>query len=139
MVGEGYLKENLVAQAPLGVRFFGKLTEEEKFDLLTRAHIIIVPGVREGWGLVVTEANATGTPAVAYDVAGLKDSVRNNVTGVLVPFGDIERLSEEIIILLENDGLRKNLASKALEWSRHFSWDHTAREFMNIIKSNLET
>ena len=51
---------------------------------MSRAHVLLVPGVREGWGLVVTEANAMGTPAMAYDVPGLQDSVINGVTGKLV-------------------------------------------------------
>ena len=139
MVGDGYLKESLKAQAPPGVRFFGKITDGEKFDLLKRAHLLVMPGLREGWGLVVTEANALGTPAVAYDVPGLRDSVKDNVTGLLVPFGDIERLSEKATRLLENEKLRGSLAKNALEWSRQFSWDNTAREFMQTIMSNIHS
>ncbi len=51
---------------------------------MSRAHIILVPAVREGLGLVVTEANALGTPAVGYDVPGLRDSIRHAKTGINV-------------------------------------------------------
>jgi glycosyltransferase involved in cell wall biosynthesis len=52
---------------------------------LSRAHIILVPAVREGWGLVVTEANAMGTPAIGYDdVPGLRDSIRHGETGITI-------------------------------------------------------
>jgi glycosyltransferase involved in cell wall biosynthesis len=51
---------------------------------MSRAHALLVTSVREGWGLVVDEAAACGTPAIAYDVAGLRDSVPA-AGGVLVP------------------------------------------------------
>ncbi|MBS7622441.1 glycosyltransferase family 4 protein [Candidatus Bathyarchaeota archaeon] len=137
MVGEGYLKERLKAGAPAGVRFFDNISDEEKFDLLRRAHVLVMPGLREGWGLVVTEANALGTPAVAYDVPGLRDSVRNNVTGVLVPFGKVEKLSRETIRLLKDEELRERLSKNALERSRDFSWNSAAREFMQIIVTKV--
>ena len=66
------------------VRFFGRVDQATKLDLLARAHALLVTSVREGWGLVVTEAAAVGTPAIGYDVAGLRDSLRAS-NGVLVP------------------------------------------------------
>jgi hypothetical protein len=44
----------------------------KKYELLSRAHIILVPAVRAGWGLFVTEANVLGRPAIGYDVHGLE-------------------------------------------------------------------
>ena len=45
----------------------------------------MAPSLAEGWGLTILEANTLGTPAVAYDVPGLRDSVRDGQTGWLVP------------------------------------------------------
>jgi glycosyltransferase involved in cell wall biosynthesis/O-antigen/teichoic acid export membrane protein len=75
MVGTGPLEEELRRRAPEGVTFFGRLSEGDKVDRLARAHALVVTSVREGWGLNVSEAAQVGTPAVAYDVAGLRDSV----------------------------------------------------------------
>lgn len=65
------------------VRFFGRIGDEEKLDLLARCHALLVTSVREGWGLVVTEAAAVATPSIGYDVPGLCDSLRAS-NGVIV-------------------------------------------------------
>ena len=69
------------------VRLPGRVSEQAKSDLLSRAWLTVAPSLAEGWGLTVLEANAVGTPAVAFDVPGLRDSVRDKVTGWLVPPG----------------------------------------------------
>jgi glycosyltransferase involved in cell wall biosynthesis len=66
----------LKATAPPGTTFFGHVTEAKKHDLMARAHVLVATSVREGWGLTVSEAALCGTRAIAYDVAGLRDSVR---------------------------------------------------------------
>lgn len=58
------------------IQFFGRVPDGKKLELLARAHAVVVTSVREGWGLVVTEAAAVGTPAIGYDVPGLRDSLR---------------------------------------------------------------
>jgi glycosyltransferase involved in cell wall biosynthesis len=51
---------------------------------LSRAHIILIPAVRDGLGLIVTEANAMGTPTIGYNVHGLRDSIRRDETGITI-------------------------------------------------------
>jgi glycosyltransferase involved in cell wall biosynthesis len=70
------MEDELRMSAPEGVQFLGKISPNEKIERLARAHVLIVTSVREGWGLVVTEAAAVETPTIAYNVAGLSDSVR---------------------------------------------------------------
>jgi glycosyltransferase involved in cell wall biosynthesis/O-antigen/teichoic acid export membrane protein len=76
VIGTGPMEDELRMSAPEGVQFLGKISPTEKLERLARAHVLIVTSVREGWGLVVTEAASVGTPAIAYNVAGLSDSVR---------------------------------------------------------------
>lgn len=76
VLGSGPLEARLRARAPEGVEIRGRVTEEEKQEIVRSAHALVVTSVREGWGLVVSEAAALGTPSVAYDVPGLRDSVR---------------------------------------------------------------
>jgi glycosyltransferase involved in cell wall biosynthesis/O-antigen/teichoic acid export membrane protein len=76
VIGTGPLEDELRHTAPEGVVFLGKVSPAEKISRLARAHVLIATSVREGWGLVVTEAASVGTPTIAYDVAGLRDSVR---------------------------------------------------------------
>ncbi|MCL4430175.1 MAG: glycosyltransferase family 4 protein, partial [Chloroflexi bacterium] len=74
--GDGPFRKKLEDMSCLGVRFFGNLNDAERRELLIKSWVLVVPGLREGWGLNVIEANAFGIPCVAYDVPGLKDSVK---------------------------------------------------------------
>ena len=60
------------------------MSEEEKHRLLCSAWMLLHPALIEGWGIVITEAAIRGTPAIGFDVPGLRDSVVNGQTGVLV-------------------------------------------------------
>lgn len=75
IVGEGPDRDRLKRAAGPGVTFWGHVTTEERDTLMARAHVLVMTSVREGWGLVVDEAAWMGTPTLAYDVAGLRDSV----------------------------------------------------------------
>ncbi len=84
MIGGGPDLDTAKARAVPGVEVLGRVSEQEKLDRMAGAHMHVATSVREGWGLVVTEAAAVGTPTVAYDVPGLRDSTRA-AQGVVVP------------------------------------------------------
>ena len=134
VIGDGYFRRSLERMAFDGVRFFGGLGNVERKGLVEKAWVLVNPSVREGWGLNVVEANALGTPCVAYDVAGLRDSVNNDKTGLLAESGNVEDLAEKLLAVLEDDGLRMRLGKNALEYAKQFSWDKTAKEFMKILE-----
>ncbi|MEM5835087.1 MAG: glycosyltransferase family 4 protein [Candidatus Aenigmatarchaeota archaeon] len=118
-----------------GVKNFGKVDEKRKKELLTKAWVLVSPSIKEGWGINVIEANACGTPCIAYDVPGLRDSIVDGKTGLLVKEnGNIEALANAIIKVLEDEKLRNKLSINALKWARRFSWDKSAKEFEKIIK-----
>lgn len=75
VIGTGPEEDRLRRMAPAGVRFLGRVPESVKYDVMARAHALVITSVREGWGLVVSEAASVGTRTVAYDVDGLRDSV----------------------------------------------------------------
>ena len=75
MIGDGPMAGELRRDLPDGVELLGRVPEAEKQRRLAEAHCLVATSVREGWGLTVTEAAQLGTPAVAYDVDGLRDSV----------------------------------------------------------------
>jgi glycosyltransferase involved in cell wall biosynthesis len=91
--------------------------------------------VREGWGLVVTESNAMGTPVIAYNVPGLRDSVKHEETGILINNCSPQGLAEAALDLLKDSALLRKYSKNALEFSRQFNWDSTADVFDRIIKS----
>lgn len=121
----------------LNVKFYGFVSDQKKLELMSRAHVIVVPAIREGWGLIVTEANACGTPAIGYDVPGLKDSIRDGETGILTN-NNPKDFSDSLINYFEDEELRERLTNNALKWSKTFSWSKTANEFMKVIKNVLK-
>jgi glycosyltransferase involved in cell wall biosynthesis len=116
------------------VTFHGYATEEEKVTFYQSAWLYVTPSEKEGWGLTVIEANACGTPAVAFDVPGLRDSIRDGQTGLLVKKGDITALAATIVNILKDEKLREALSKAALDHAQHFSWDNTAEEFSNVME-----
>lgn len=108
---------------------------DEKRTLLSKSHLLIIPSVREGYGIVVLEANACGTPAIGWTVAGLQDSIIDGQTGILVPYGNTELLSERITDFLVDDTLRVKMGASAVTWARQHSWEKAAREFDVVLDS----
>lgn len=137
IVGKGpelsYLKRK---SRGLNVTFYGFVSEELKLELMRKSHVLLVPAIREGWGLVVTEANACGTPAIGYAVPGLKDSIRNGETGFLTPC-NINAFANAIIDYIKDDNQQRKLSDSALQWAKTFSWDKTATLFLNELNNIL--
>jgi glycosyltransferase involved in cell wall biosynthesis len=92
---------------------------------MAQAHALLLTSVREGWGLVVTEANACGTPAIVYDVPGLRDSVRHELTGLIVAPQPLS-LFQAMIRVTTDPGFYSRLAAEGKRWSRTFSFDDAA-------------
>ena len=118
VIGTGPMEDELRMSAPEGVQFLGKISAEEKSERLARAHVLIVTSVREGWGLVVTEAAAVGTPVVAYDVAGLSDSARAS-SGVLSAPNpkELSSVLQEFLSTWIRDGLPDISPGGVIPWS----------------------
>jgi glycosyltransferase involved in cell wall biosynthesis len=133
--GDGPLRKKLQKTTGRGVKFFGQINNSARRRLLAKSWMLVVPGLREGWGLNIVEANGLGVPSVAYNVPGLKDSVKNQETGLLAESGNIGELAEKIADLLKNPSKRQELSLNALDYAREFDWDITASEFISRIKS----
>lgn len=115
------------------IRFFGFVSEKKKFELLKRAHILVNPSIREGWGLVVIEAAAMGTPAVAFNSPGLKDSIIDQETGLLSKESTAKSMADSINSLLTNQPLLDNLSRKAIKRSHKFNWEKASKESLDLI------
>ncbi len=114
--------------------YFGKDRKDVKVKLLQQAWAIILPSVKEGWGMVVTEAAACGTPAIVTNVSGLKDSVIDSKTGFIISDNpSVEELSQRMIKIIEDKKLRNRLSAHSVKWSNKFSWDRSYKEFCNLI------
>ena len=120
------------------VSFPGYISEKEKRRLLNHAWLLVSTSLREGWGLTVIEAATCGTPTVAYKVAGLVDSIKNQETGFLCQRDNPQELVKNIRRLLINPSLRRKISQNALNYSRQFSWEKTAEETLVIFKKTIK-
>jgi len=116
------------------VSFLGFVSEEEKRTLFRRSWVHLLTSPKEGWGITVLEAAACGTPTVASDAPGLRDSVRDGVTGLLVPHGDVDRLTAALEGLLEDPERRRAMGRAARTFAQGFSWDRTADALEGILE-----
>lgn len=115
------------------IEFLGFLTEEEKAEILGKAWIFSTMAEKEGWGITVIEANAMGTPAIGSNVPGLRDSIQHNETGYLVPLNSAKQLAEKIKLLITNKSELERLSNNSLEWSKNFTWDKSAKVFLEKV------
>lgn len=115
------------------IQYFGKVSQEEKTELMRRAHILCVSSVKEGWGLVVTEAGSQGTPAVVYDVDGLRDSVRDGVTGLVCREDTPEGLARSICEIFLDGEKYEEYRKAAYEWSKTITFERAFNDFLKII------
>lgn len=108
------------------VEFLGWVPRERKVELMRRAWANLYPSPKEGWGLANVEAAACGTPSVASDAPGLRESVADGRSGFLVPHDDPDAWADRLERLAGDPGLRRRLAEGALEHAGRFSWDRAA-------------
>jgi glycosyltransferase involved in cell wall biosynthesis len=114
------------------IHFMGRVDQRERQRLMSAAHLLLATSVREGWGLVVTEANILGTPAVGYAVPGLRDSIKRGL-GTLVPSGDARALGNAAAQLLFDHPRLSAMSANARADAAQYSWERTYNEFVAAI------
>jgi glycosyltransferase involved in cell wall biosynthesis len=122
--------ERQVARLELdkAVTFHGFVSEERKIDLMRWAWANVFPSPKEGWGITVIEAAACGTPSLASESPGLRDSVRHGETGFLVPHGDVAGLAARMVELADSPTLVARLGEQARRFAEGLTWERTAAE-----------
>lgn len=114
------------------IELIGPVTESEKRDFLAKSWVFVNPSMHEGWGISVIETNLLKTPAVAFNVPGLSDSIKNDYSGFLCK--DEDEMIEKLIQILNNEKIRKKMEANAYEWAAKFNWENAAKESLRILK-----
>ena len=117
------------------VKFFGRVSEKEKFELLKKAHLLLHASVKEGWGLVVIEAAASGTPSIVYDVGGLRDSVKNGKTGIVLKENSCKEMAREAVALYKDKKRYQILQKNGLSWAKSLNWKDATKQSLKLINS----
>ncbi|NAY89103.1 MAG: glycosyltransferase, partial [Desulfurococcales archaeon] len=138
IVGGGSLKpllEQKIREENLEdtVKLLGNVDEQEKLELLARAEALIHLGYPEGFGLVIIEALATGTPVIAYDLPPINEIIKNNVHGILISKDDIASLARALIQFRAENFNPDVLRAKAAE----YDLEQTARKFHKLYSALL--
>ncbi len=124
IVGDGPLRTSLAQLAVTlgisgGVCFLGVQSRLEVAELMGRAAALVLPSLSEGWGVVVAESLACGTPVVASRVGGVPEIVGSEDGGILVPPGDEDALAAALTAIASRPADRRAVAaaSRARPWS----------------------
>lgn len=115
------------------IEYLGRVSNEERLQLLARSHVFSATSIKEGWCLVVTEAASQGTPAVAYNVHGLRDSVRHNQTGIITDTNP-QALAEGIVALLSDQKRYENLRHAGWQWSKSITFDQSYKDLKTALE-----
>ncbi|HEX5588385.1 MAG TPA: glycosyltransferase family 4 protein [Acidimicrobiia bacterium] len=136
IAGEGYCREELEAQVHAAdaddwISLPGRVDEAAKVDLYREAWVLGMTSSREGWGMIITEAAACGTPAVVTRVPGFIDAVVDGETGF---FGESRaELAAALDLILTDDDRRARMSTAALAHARQFTWEATARGTLEVL------
>ncbi|WXR60782.1 glycosyltransferase family 4 protein [Peptostreptococcaceae bacterium AGR-M142] len=148
---EEYLKNNLlpildqnnISYGDKGedkdVTIFGFVSEEEKLNLMSKAHVLLFPSLREGWGLIITEAAAVGTYSIVYNSQGTRDAVDNGNAGCMCQNNTVDEIVSYMTRSLKDEEFFAQMREQAYNFSLNFHWDNTATSFiecMNKINNN---
>jgi len=139
IVGEGYEREAIEAEirahdAEDWVHLVGRVDDDALIDLYRRAWVLASTSAREGWGMTITEAAACGTPAVVTDIAGHRDAVREDRSGLLVHAnGDFAAALERVVT---DGGLRSRLSAGAIDRAAECTWEATAVGTLEALASD---
>jgi glycosyltransferase involved in cell wall biosynthesis len=138
VIGPGPEQDNLKRQAQDlcisdKVVFIGPQSPQEVQTWMQRAKVFVLPSLEEGQGIVILEAQASGTPVVASQVGGIPEWISNE-TGILVPPADPQALARAIITLLD-EKVWKQYSQNCRPWaeSRFYSWEKVASTLMDIF------
>lgn len=121
------------------VQFLGRIDETQKILLLRRAWALLFASPKEGWGITNLEAASCGTPVIASNSPGIRESVRHGETGYLVPHGDVAAMAQFMQTLGENRPLVESLGVAGRRFAEGFTWanaaDQTAAHLREVVGS----
>lgn len=113
--------------------FLTPLCDEELVSAYHKSSIFVSCSHEEGFGLMPLEAMSCGTPVVCTDSGGLRDYARNGENCVMVPAGNVNKISEAIIQLLEDAELRDRFIAEGRKTASNFNWSEIGRQYEKLF------
>jgi glycosyltransferase involved in cell wall biosynthesis len=131
VIGDGPERERIERLAGDGVELRGRTPEAEKQALLREAWLLVHAAMHEGWGIVVCEAAAVGTPTLAFDAPGVRDAIRDGRSGVLARCPD--DFAQQWIALAADPERRALLGDTARRQVERVPWSATVDAFLDVL------
>lgn len=124
-----------VAELDLGrdVLFVGNVTREDLVLLYNAADVFLFPSLYEGFGMPPLEAMACGTPVVTSNTSSLPEVVGG--AAITVDPRDVGALTEAVLAVMNDAGLREDLIHRGLERASMFTWDRAARQTAAVYRT----
>src|SRR5574341_933695 len=116
----------------------GTVPENSMPELYRAADVFVFPSIKEGWGLVVLEAMASGIPVIASGIEPMTDYLKDGENALLVSPMDYKTLAQQIIRVLEKTELGDKLAKNGIKTAQAYSWQNTATRHLEFYSSFLE-
>jgi D-inositol-3-phosphate glycosyltransferase len=117
------------------VAFWGSQRQDLLPYFYSAAQALVLPSRYESFGMVALEAMACGTPVIASRVGGLKYTIDDGRTGLLVPEGNPILLADRICRVVEENAERKKLIKAAGVRVQHFGWPQIAQKILSVYRS----
>lgn len=116
--------------------YFDKHPKDQKVKLMREAWALLLPSVKEGWGMVVTEAAACGTPSIVTDVTGLRDSVDHHQTGLVDgTYVNKTSLAQAMLYIIHDKNMRDKLSKNAMRKARKYTWGSSYQKFLTFLNN----
>jgi hypothetical protein len=136
VIGDGPERERIERLAGDAVELRGRVPEAEKRALLSQAWLLVHTAMHEGWGIVVCEAAAVGTPTLAFDAPGIRDAVLDGATGVLATGAD--DFARQWIALGRDAQRRVRLGEEARRHVERVPWSTTVDAFLDVLEDAVD-
>lgn len=140
---ESYIRElkAMIEEYGVGPRvtFYGVVSDEKKYELMAKAHILLHASVKEGWGLVVLEAASVGTPSVVYNVPGLKDVVKDGVSGYVIDSNSPQKMAQTAFALNNDKKTYLEMQVSGKKWAASIKWPDVIKQSLNILKDSIQS
>lgn len=117
----------------------GFVTDEEKLDYQSKATALVFPSIREGWGLIITEAATVGTPSIVFNSPGSVDAVNKGKAGFLCASNDVFGVAELMKCCLEDSDTYEAMRKSAYEFAvKYLEWGEgrdSLSEVISVVKN----
>lgn len=135
---EEYMKrvQSIISSAGIedNVTFTGYLTDSDLLPMYRTSSLFVLPSFEEGFGMVVSEAMAAGTPPIASRISGIDQQIDDGNTGLMFEPGDVGELRDALLALLNDPERRQMMGKQSKDRAQQFSWESITDQYIDVYE-----